>query len=84
MENIKKNLLKWFTNEELKTIKKNESICPYCKNKCGSFVKLEECKNKIIMCFNCLDMFNDSCNEAYLFNCPCCDEKINDYIVIEN
>lgn len=37
-----------------------------------------------MMCFNCLDMFNDSCNKAYLFNCPCCDEKINDYIVIEN
>lgn len=82
METIKHHLSKWFTEKELKSLEIKTSICPLCNKNSGNLIKLIECKNKIIMCFQCLEMYNDSCDKKYMFNCPCCDTEINDFIII--
>ncbi len=83
MDDIKQTLSKWFSQKELKTLEVKANNCPHCDKPTGTLVKLMECDNKIIMCFECLDMYNDSCDKAYLFNCPCCGKEINDYLVVE-
>ena len=84
MENVKKNLSKWFSRNELSTLKAINNICPHCNKECGTIVKLNECDNNIIMCFECLDTYYDSCDKNYMFNCPCCENVINSYEIINH
>ena len=83
MDKVKLYLKQWFTEKELSTLKPTNNYCSNCNTTCGTLVKLNECDNKKIICFNCLDNYYDSSISIdYLFDCPCCNKKIIDYTTL--
>ena len=85
MDNIKLYLNQLFSKKELSTLKPISNFCSNCENTCGSLIQLNECTNNKIICLNCLDNYYDSFHSKdYLFDCPCCNKKITDYIIIKS
>lgn len=76
---------KLFTREELRTLEPSENnFCNLCNKSCGSLLKLNECLNNTIICFNCFDNFHDNYykNKKELFICLCCNKNIYTYDLI--
>ncbi len=89
MEELKEYLLKnkIFTKKELKTLQQSKiNQCNMCNKTCGQQIKLNECKNNIIICLECLDLLYDNYhlhyNDDKLFKCVCCEQMIESYEMI--
>lgn len=55
--------INYLQKNELKTLcKSNINNCNMCLKKCGSIIKLNQCKKYTKICFECLDILNDNYN----------------------
>jgi hypothetical protein len=88
IKQIKESLYNWglFTPDELETLKLSELkyTCDCCNHKSNRVNLLEECKNKMKICFSCLENYFDNTdhnisNSNILFVCCCCNENIKNY-----
>ena len=72
----------YFSLEELKHLKPSELkyFCECCNKKCNRLHLLEDCENKMKICFDCLEIFFDNTNDKnILFVCSCCNKNIENY-----
>ena len=66
----------------------NQNICKFCSKNCGVLYILDNCKNNIPVCGECIDDFYDNylaynpSSQNTLFICPCCNNEITNYTII--
>lgn len=71
----------YFTPDEIASMRPIANTCPHCTSLCGTVFRLNcGCE----MCGQCLDRYYDEskCYD-YLFDCPNCQQPVQDYTSLE-